>query len=162
MESKESFRKAWAQFPTGVSIITTRDHDGAIHGMTANGIASVSLDPPLVLVCAGHTTNTYQYLQRQGQYGMSFLREDQEEVARYYARRPADRHPPAPAQLVPVASGYVKVEGCLAFMECQVIATHEHGDHTIFVAEVEEIQIEEGLPLLFYGSRYHRLPGHPR
>ena len=63
MTSQSLFKEAWGKFPTGVSVITTVQN-GKIHGMSANGIASVSLDPPLVLVCIGHQRNSYKIVQQ--------------------------------------------------------------------------------------------------
>ena len=90
MPDAQTFRQAWGKFATGVSIVTTVRSDGDVHGMTANGINSVSLDPLLVLVCAGHTTSSYPLIRDSRRFAINILSEDQQAIAEYYAR-PTDQ-----------------------------------------------------------------------
>ena len=82
MTSQSLFKEAWGKFPTGVSVITTVQN-GKIHGMSANGIASVSLDPPLVLVCIGHQRNSYKIVQQTKRFCINILRDSQQNLAEY-------------------------------------------------------------------------------
>lgn len=158
--NKDSFRKAWGKFPTGASVITTLDDKGQVHAMTANGVVSVSLEPLLNLLSVGHHALTLGYLQKSRRYGMSFLCEDQQEIGVYYAKRPADRTAPAPAKFIKQGNSF-KVEGALAYFDCKVVSTHEEGDHILFVSEVEDIEVNDGLPLIFYETKWHKLPPPP-
>lgn len=158
--NKDLFRKAWGKFPTGVTVITTMDDKGQVHAMTANGVVSVSLEPMLNLLSVGHHALTLGYLQRSQRYGMSLLSEEQQETAVYYAKRPADRTDPPPATFIKQGGSY-KVEGALAYFACKVVATHKAGDHILFVGEVEEIEVNEGMPLIFYETKWHKLPPPP-
>ena len=90
MPDAQTFRQAWGKFATGVSVVTTVQEDGSVHGMTANGINSVSLDPLLVLVCVGHTATSYPLISEVRRFAINILGEDQQPVAEYYAR-PTDQ-----------------------------------------------------------------------
>ncbi|MCS7206728.1 MAG: flavin reductase family protein [Dehalococcoidia bacterium] len=159
---KDLFRQAWGRFPTGVAIISTLEENGTPHGMTANSITSVSLDPLLVLVCVGHQRNTYRYLRQRGRFGMNFLSEGQYEAALYYAKDAKERTTPPPLTWEFAPSGTPRVAGALAFMDCVVAQTCEAGDHTLFIGRVEAIEVSpEGRPLLYYQRRFYTLPAHP-
>ncbi len=82
MVSKDDFRKCMAQFATGVTVVTTLDDDKKVHGMSANSFTSVCLDPPLVLVCVAHNTNTYRYVESTGKFGINILGAEQEAIGR--------------------------------------------------------------------------------
>ena len=148
---QKEFRRAWSRFATGVTLITTNEPGGGVHGMTANGVTSVSLTPPLALACVGHERNTHRLIEANGRFGISILAADQAHVASHYAL-PPERRGGA------VRFGFTKLgetpvlEGALAAMECRVVAAHEAGDHTIFVAGVERVQANEGQPLLWYAG----------
>ena len=157
MPDAQTFRQAWGRFATGVSIVTTLTPDGEVHGMTANGINSVSLDPLLVLVCAGHTTTSHPMIQQSGRFAISILAEDQRDVAEYYARKTEDKTGDLDFTLSQAASGSAFVDGSLAQMDCKVVAAHVEGDHTIFIGQVEEINIADGRPLLFYQGGFGKI-----
>ena len=157
MPDAQSFRQAWGRFATGVSIVTTLTPDGEVHGMTANGINSVSLEPLLVLVCAGHTTTSYPMIQESGRFAISILAEDQRDIAEYYARKTEDKTGDLDFTLSRADSGSAFVDGSLAQMDCKVVAAHAEGDHTIFIGEVEEINYADGKPLLFFQGGFGKI-----
>ena len=148
--SLEQFRQGMAMFATGVTVISTLEADGNVHGMTANAFTSVCLDPPLILVSIGHQRNTYANVQTRGRFGVNILSLEQEPLALYFAleERGQGEAPEVPWQLNGGASP--RLEGALVFMECRVVADYSHGNHTIFVAEVEQMATQPGRPLLFY------------
>ena len=148
--SSEQLREAMARFATGVTVVTTLPDNGDIHGMTANAFASVSLDPPLVLVSVARQRNTHVHIQRGGRFGVNILAQNQEAVARYFAQ--ADKPPgEEPENLWGLnEGGSPRMEEALVFLECSVMDSHSYGDHTIFIAEVEKVEIQPGRPLLFY------------
>jgi flavin reductase (DIM6/NTAB) family NADH-FMN oxidoreductase RutF len=153
------FRKAMGAFATGVTIITV-DLDGEVHGMTANAFTSVSLDPMLVLVCVDHTTRTHAHLHAKKRFGINVLCEDQRAISDYYAR-PERTHEHAEAEAGArfdrTSLGTPVLHGALAYLECRLHTAQEAGDHTIFIAEVEDVVLEDGNPLLFFRGRYRRV-----
>jgi flavin reductase (DIM6/NTAB) family NADH-FMN oxidoreductase RutF len=150
------FRKAMGCFATGVTIITL-DLDGEVHGMTANAFASVSLDPLLVLVCVDHTARTHAHLHAKKRFGVNVLAEDQRAISLYYAL-PARTHEHAEkeagARFDRTAKRTPILHGALAYLECRLESAADAGDHTIFIAEVEDVVVREGNPLLFFRGKY--------
>lgn len=160
MPDAQTFRQAWGKFATGVSVITTVEADDEIHGMTANGITSVSLDPLLALVCAGHTTASYPLIKESGRFAINILSEEQQAIAEYYARPTDQKTGDVPMSFSRTAQGAATLDGSLAYMDCRVVNEYVAGDHTIFIGEVEEIAIDpDGTrPLLYFEGRFNRLP----
>src|SRR5579859_6110825 len=157
--SSTEFRRAMGCFATGVTIITV-DLDGEVHGMTANAFASVSLDPMLVLVCVDHTTRTHAHMHAKKRFGINVLSEDQRAISEYYAR-PERTHEQAEAEAGArfdrTQHGTPMLQGALAYLECRLHSAQDAGDHTIFIAEVEQVVVEEREPLLFYRGKYRKV-----
>jgi flavin reductase (DIM6/NTAB) family NADH-FMN oxidoreductase RutF len=145
-------RKAMGRFATGVTIVTTAQRED-VHGMTANGVMSVSLDPPLIVVSLGDCRMD-ALLPRTRRYGVSVLGAEQEELARHFAGRPVEG-------LAPRFSWWRElpfIDGALAHVGCRVEAIHEAGDHRLWIGRVEYMEYRDGDPLLFYAGRFERLP----
>lgn len=153
------FRQAMGCFATGVTIITV-DLDGKVHGMTANAFASVSLDPMLVLVCVEHQTKTHGHLHAKKRFGINVLGEDQRSISEYYAR-PERTHEHAEAdagaRFDRTQHGTPMLHGSLAYLECRLHSAQDAGDHTIFIAEVEDVVVRKGDPLLFFRGEYWKV-----
>jgi flavin reductase (DIM6/NTAB) family NADH-FMN oxidoreductase RutF len=149
------FRKAMGCFATGVTIITV-DQDGEVHGMTANAFTAVSLDPVLVLVCVDHRARTHAHLHTRKRFGVNILRNDQQMVAEYYARAEETHQRPeaADACFDRTAQGTPVLQGALAYLECRLHSAQPAGDHTIFIAQVEDVVVRDGEPLLYFRSTY--------
>lgn len=154
-----TYRDIWGNFATGVTVVTT-DADGWLHGMTANGVTSVSLDPLLMLVCVEKDGRCHAQLTAAGKFGLSFLAREQEEISNLFAKgadpeqgalRGADYHV-GPA-------GTPLLEGAIAYLECRVVEALPGGDHDIFVGEALSGRIArpDGEPLLFFRGRYGAL-----
>ena len=157
MVNADSFRTAMSKFATGVTVVTTIDDQGQPHAMTANSFASVSLHPPIVLVSVGHDTHTYGFLEQERRFGVSVLRQEQQEIGTYFAKRPEDRKGEVDYSYTLADGGVPVLAGSIAFFACQVIGTHAYGDHTIYLGEVKELgEVADGTPLLFYGSRWYK------
>ena len=153
------FRKAMGAFATGVTIITV-DLDDEVHGMTANAVTSVSLDPMLVLVCVDHSTRTHAHLHAKKRFGINVLCEDQKAISEYYARSERSHEhaeAEAGARFDRTRHGTPMLHGALAFLECRLESVQEAGDHSIFIAEVEDVVVREGDPLLFFRSVYRKI-----
>ena len=153
------FRKAMGCFATGVTIITV-NLDGEVHGMTANAFTSVSLNPMLVLVCVDQRARTHAHLHAKKRFGVNVLAEDQKAISEYYAR-PTRTHDRAAEEAGAIfertAHGTPVLRGALAYLECRLHSAQDAGDHTIFIAEVEEVVVREGDPLLFFQSQYRKI-----
>jgi flavin reductase len=155
------FRKAMGCFATGVTIVTV-DLDGEVHGMTANAIASVSLDPLLVLVCVDHATRTHAHLHARKRFGVNVLCDDQRAISEYFAN-PERTHEGAEAEAGArfdrTRHGTPMLHGSLAYLECRLHSAQDAGDHTIFIAEVEDVVVNNGDPLLFVKGKYLKVGG---
>jgi flavin reductase (DIM6/NTAB) family NADH-FMN oxidoreductase RutF len=156
--SQAEFRRTMGCFATGVTIITL-DDGGQVHGMTANAFASVSLDPPLVLVCVDHKAQTHAHLHAKKRFGVNVLAEHQRAISEYYANpaRTQLEFSQAGASFDRTGHGTPVLHGALAYLECHLHSAQDAGDHTIFIAEVEDIVVREGNPLLFFRGSYEKL-----
>ena len=157
--SQDEFRQALGHFATGVTVITIDRGQRQVHGMTANAFASVSLVPPLVLVCVDHSARSHPLLKEQKRFGVNVLKEGQEALARYFADVNQSHETAAHlgVRYSFTERGTPLLETSLAQLECALVAAHEAGDHTIFVGQVEHAATREGRPLLFYRGRYSKL-----
>ncbi len=152
----EEFRRTLGQFATGVAVVTVVTPEGAVHGMTANAFSSVSLEPPLVLVCVGLSARTHGLLPQRQRFGINVLREDQEAWAHFFAspEQKQDAGERLGVRFRFSEGGVALLEESLAQMECTLVANHLAGDHTIFVGQVEDAHVRDGRPLLFFGGRF--------
>ena len=157
--SSAEFRQAMGCFATGVTIVTV-DLDGDVHGMTANAFASVSLDPPLLLVCVDHSARTHAHLHAKNRFGINILAEDQRLISEYYSQ-PVYSHDRAEAEAGArfdrTTHGTPILHGALAYVECRLQSTQDAGDHTVFIAEVEHVVVRDGEPLLFFRGVYRKI-----
>jgi flavin reductase (DIM6/NTAB) family NADH-FMN oxidoreductase RutF len=157
--TQEEFRTAMGCFATGVTVITV-DHENEVHGMTANAFTSVSLDPLLVLVCVDHRARTHAHLHARKRFGVNVLAENQGAISEYYAR-PVATHQHAEqevgARFDRTPHGTPVLHGALAYLECRLETAQDAGDHTIFIAEVEDVLVREGDPLLYYRAGYRTI-----
>ena len=148
------FRQAMGHFATGVTVVTTA-HAGCLYGMTVSSFASLSLKPPLVLICVDQNLNTHTAIADAGQFAVNILEQRQEHLSRRFATREDDK-------FTGIAwhtgrFGMPVLEGALAVIECRLHNTFPGGDHTIFVGEVLDAEIDQGSPLLYYRRGYHEL-----
>jgi flavin reductase len=147
-------RKIMGQFATGVTVVTTGGEAGE-HGLTANAIASLSLDPPLVLVAVDKRAATLEYLTRNRCFAINILRCEQEEISRRFAM-------PGPKdfsglRVTKAATTAPILADCLAFVDCRVVEVLPGGDHEIFIGEIVAGEYLKGEPLLYFSGGYRRL-----
>jgi flavin reductase (DIM6/NTAB) family NADH-FMN oxidoreductase RutF len=145
------FRDALGTFATGVTIVTTQSAD-VVHGMTANGFMSVSLEPALVVVSIASRARMHDLLAETGRYGVSVLACEQEHVSRHFAGRPANR-----AIELDEVEGVPLVGGALTHVVARVVDAHRAGDHTLYVGEVLHFEHRPGEPLIFHSGAYRSL-----
>lgn len=156
MLDNDEFRSAVGQFATGVTVITTLDYEGQPHSMTANAFSSICLDPPTVMVCIAHGTHTHGYLESTNRFGVNILSQQQQELGAYFARKPEDRTGDVNYHYSEAADKTPMLDDSMVFFGCEVKGSHEYGDHTIYVAEVNEMRRNESsAPLMFYNSRWY-------
>jgi flavin reductase ActVB len=153
----ELFRAAWSTFATGVTVITTAEADGTgVHGMTANGVASISLEPPLAMVTIGYERNSLPLIVQQQRFGISVLAADQQGTARHFTV-PDEIRNTLPQPATEKLGKSPVISDALAAMDCRVVQAVPAGDHEIFIAEIEHIRIGCGAPLIFYQSNFVEL-----
>ncbi len=152
-------RDLMARFATGVGVVTAR-HGPLLAGMTANAIASISVDPPLMLASIARKAETHGAIIGSHAFAISILSEDQQALAECFAR-------PTTAEKLTgfcgaaweeAETGSPVLEGALAFFDCRLTARHDGGDHTIFLGEIVAAGFrEDAEPLLWYASGYRGL-----
>ena len=149
------FRTVMGSFATGVTIATTEDSENQPYGVTVNSFTSVSLDPPLILICLDNRLNGLEAFLEKGVFAVNILAADQEDWSTHCATRGTDRGECITARGL---SGIPVVEDPLALIECELKETVPAGDHQILLGEVTHLQvspdIDNRLPLLFYRGRY--------
>ena len=154
IDAKE-FRAALGRFASGVTVVTTRDATGAHHGLTVSAFCSLSLDPPLVLVCIDKRAASHMAFRESGAYVVNLLADSQEGLSRAFSSRVVDRF--AGIAHTPGVAGIPVLDGALASIECTLAATHDAGDHTIYVGAVEKVTVRDAQPLVYFSGRYARL-----
>ncbi|HEV8438190.1 MAG TPA: flavin reductase family protein [Methylomirabilota bacterium] len=167
MLGPDDFRRVLGHFASGVTVVTTLDVDGRPAGLTASAVSSVSLDPPLVLVCVAHTSQSYPAFHAHGRFAINVLASEHEHVARRFASTVSGPEKFEGTGYRQGVLGLPILKDALAEIECTIVHAYPAGDHTIFVGQVEaaDCRGEAGLePLLYYRGRFNRLnsPGDNR
>lgn len=152
---KDEFRTALGHFASSVTVVTVKTEDQMHHGMTVSAFSSLSLDPPLVLVCIDKSASLHSDLKEGRCFAVNILSEEQETVSRRFASRAGDRFDGIGYKVG--VTGAPLLDGALAHLECRVKLVYPGGDHTIFVGEVEATTVAEGRPLAYYRGGYARL-----
>ena len=153
------FRNTVGAFATGVTVITTHGEAGP-YGMTANAFSSVSLDPPLVLVCVISGTTGAETIERNGVFAVNVLGTHQEPISRFFSsrERPSGHDAFRDIPHFSAVTGAPILERSAAYLDCWLAARHEAGDHVIFIGEVVALGVDPGLrPLVFHGGAYAAL-----
>ncbi len=153
---KIALRQALGAFATGVTIVTARaPESGEPVGFTANSFTSVSLEPPLLLVCLAHTAASYKVFCEAESFAVNVLAAAQQETAMLFATRGADKF--GPTGWHPGAMGAPLIEGCLARFDCAMHQRVAAGDHDIIMGRVIGFSRHEGEALLYHGGAFQRL-----
>lgn len=149
-------RRVMGHFATGVTVVAAADAEtGRPYGLTANAVASVSLEPPLVLACVEAGSDTHPRIRAARGFAISVLAADQEALARRFAGLDAAEKFRDVAYRREVTGAPV-LEGALAWVDCRLWAEYPGGDHSIFVGEVMAGDARDGAPLIFYRGGYRR------
>ncbi|MFJ8816278.1 flavin reductase family protein [Amycolatopsis thermoflava] len=151
----ETFREALASFPSGVTIVTTADRDGRWWGFTATSFCSVSMDPPLVLVCLARTARCHPAFTAARRWVVHVLRPGQADLAVRFATRGADKF--AGAGFTAGADGQPVLDEAAATLECSTHALQPAGDHTILVGRVERARSGGAAPAVYFRRAFHEV-----
>ena len=150
----KAFRLALSQFASGVTVVTTLDAEGCPQGLTVSSFCSVSLEPPLVLVCVDNRSETHAGFLGSRLFGVSVLGESQQDVSRRFATLGPEKNDfPFERGL----RGAPLVPGAIARLECRLHSVHEAGDHRIYVGQVVSLLTSPGRPLVYHSAGYRRL-----
>jgi flavin reductase (DIM6/NTAB) family NADH-FMN oxidoreductase RutF len=154
----DTMREAMRQWATGVTVVSSR-YEGMQHGMTVSSFTSISLDPPLVLVSLAKDTRTHELVQQSNVFGVTLLNQTQNEISDRFAGRNnenLDRF--AGIDTFTLHTGAPFLGGGLSYLDCNVILSHDLGDHTLFIGEVVALKVtQDGSPLIYYDRGYRRL-----
>ncbi len=153
--SPDEFRSVLGRFPSGVTVVTTKATDGSDSGMTVSAFSSVSLEPPLILICIEKTASAYRALTSSTGFVVNILSAGQEQIARRFAIVDIDRFEGVGYSRS--QNGFAVLDDALGLIECTTVAQHDAGDHTVIVGEVEAARAGTGAPLLYYRGGYAQL-----
>lgn len=146
------FRKAMSKFATGITVVTIDDED-EVQGMTVNAFMSISLNPKLIAVSIGDQASLYEKILEKKQFGLNILSDQQKDLSLIFSRQKEKDKPIPFAHL----DGNPIIKGSLASLSCYVKDMKKAGDHMILIAEVRDIHLNSGNPLLYFNSNYHSL-----
>jgi flavin reductase (DIM6/NTAB) family NADH-FMN oxidoreductase RutF len=155
--SSEEFRRACGRFATGVCIASVVDRAGTPHGLTVSSFTSVSLEPRLILICLGHAVTNVDDFRAASYFGLSILRDADQRISDRFAQKGHDRFDGI--EWHSGDTGVPLITRAIATIECAIYQRVTTGDHDIFIGEVVRACINEGAPLIYYGSRYRKLAG---
>ena len=154
--SERMLRNALGMFPTGIAVVTARDAEGRLQGVTINSFNSVSLNPPLVLFSLSRKLYSLKAFIDAAAVAINFLREDQQQLSAQFNRALSNKWDQVRYEIG--ATGAPVLLPALAILECSSYATYDGGDHVIMVEKVEHLSTQENsLPLVYFRGRYHKL-----
>ena len=156
---RDRYRQLAGSFPTGVTIVTTRDENGEPKGLTSQSFVGLSSDPPLMLVAIDKSSRTLASLRRADGFIINFLKIGAEELSTKFASKSDQKFSDIPWRASRVVEGApILHEATVAYAECRTISQQEAGDHWIFIGEVEGGEILGGAPLMYYRRIYASWP----
>jgi flavin reductase (DIM6/NTAB) family NADH-FMN oxidoreductase RutF len=151
---ESQFKLAMSHFASGVTIVTTQ-HEGTPYGITVASFASLSLRPPLVVICIEKAAKSHDAIAAAKKFGVSILEEKQAEISGRFASKTDDKF--AGVDLKEGRLGIPLIAGSLCMLECNLRDRFAGGDHSVFVGEVVEAYIGAGSPLVYYRSSYRHI-----
>ena len=152
----ESFKQALASWASGVSIVTSR-HADHVHGMTVSAFCSVSLNPPLVMVCLDKASNTLELVEAAKVFSVNVLAQGQEELSHRFASKEHEDVRFEGLDCKQGANGCPHIPGAVSTMDCRVVDTLDAGDHVIYIGEVDAAEFSDRPPLLYLRAAYRTL-----
>jgi flavin reductase (DIM6/NTAB) family NADH-FMN oxidoreductase RutF len=156
--SKDDFKKVMASFAASVTVVTTVDDAGKLVGLTATAFSSLSMEPPLCLVCVDKRGASHDAIEANRRFAVSILASEQTELSNRFASRREDKFDGV-AWRAGASTGCPLLDGAIATMECELIDVLPGGDHSIFVGKLVSTSVSEGAPLLYFRGGYRTLAG---
>ncbi len=153
--SEHEFRHALSHFASGVTVVTTVDKDGNPFGITVSAFCSVSLSPPLILICIEKATMSHYAFAESGRFAVNILDEKQAAISEHFATAYPDKFSGIETSAGP--GGVPVLANALAVLQCRVRSSVDAGDHSVFIAEVDSVNVDSGQPLIYFRSGYHAL-----
>lgn len=153
--TRNEFRAALGRFASGVTVVTTIGNSGRFYGITVSAFCSVSLEPPLILVCIDKDTGSHGALHEAGAFVVNILRQEQQHYSDQFASRLSDKFDGIEFSVS--ANGIPILKDVLVNLECRLVNSQESGDHTIFVGEILNAHIADGGPLVYFQGNYRKL-----
>jgi flavin reductase ActVB len=158
LDNHQNFRDALSAFPSGVTIVSTTDEAGRHWGFTASSFSSVSMDPPLVLVCIANTADSHAAFVTAQRYAINILSQDQKDIAMHFARKGVDKFGPHQFRYGTGDKPHPPMlPGSMASLVCVARDVHEAGDHTVLIGEIQEVELCEATPLVYYNRGFRSL-----
>ena len=155
--SKEEFRRALGKFPSGVTVVTTRDDAGNMFGITVSAFCSVSLEPPLILVCIEKRAGSHHAFEQSNAFVVNILRENQTQLSNHFAAHSENKF-----VSIDYRSGIENLpvlNDALVNLECRLTNSHDEGDHTIYIGQIETATVNDEKPLVYWHGNYQKLSG---
>ncbi len=153
--SKEEFRHALGKFASGVTVVTTKDDSGKLFGITVSAFCSVSLEPPLILVCIEKSAGSHHAFEQSNAFVVNILSENQTHLSNHFASHADDKF--AEIKFRRGIENLPVLENVLVNLECRLTNSHDEGDHTIYVGQVETATISEEKPLVYWHGDYRQI-----
>jgi len=153
--SSADFRAALSRFASGVTVVTTKDAAGKTFGITVSAFCSVSLEPPLVLICIEKTTGSHHAFEESGRFTVNILTDEQAPVSEHFATLVEDKF--ASVDHAVDEHGVPLLPSSLAMLQCSLFKTLDGGDHSIFLGLVEHVIVRDARPLVYFKSGYRTI-----
>lgn len=152
--SQDEFREALSRFASGITIVTTKNAQGAPYGITVSAFCSVSLQPPMVLVCIEKVTGSHYALEESNVFIVNILPEGEDRISEHFASEVPDKF--REIEFRSGIEGVPVLENALAVLECRLNFAYHGGDHSIFVGEVARVSVRDAEPLVYFRGEYGR------
>ncbi|BBP99983.1 hypothetical protein BSFA1_51120 [Burkholderia sp. SFA1] len=158
LKNNQTFRDALSAFPSGVTIVSTTDEQGRHWGFTASSFSSVSMNPPLVLVCIANTADSHAAFVKARRYAINILSQEQKDVAMHFARKGVDKFGPHAFRFGTEDDPHPPMlPGSMASLVCVARDVHEAGDHTVLIGEIQDVELGDATPLVYYNRGFRNL-----
>ena len=151
----QELRNVMGHFATGVAVITTKDKTGQSFGLTANAFTSLSLNPPLALICIDKKVQCYYCFDESKVFAVNILNEGQEELSRRFATKGIEKFDGIKCHMG--MNGLLLLDDAIGYIESEIVKSYDGGDHTVYVGEVVNATATGDSPLIFFKGKYHRL-----
>jgi flavin reductase (DIM6/NTAB) family NADH-FMN oxidoreductase RutF len=153
---QEAYKEALRGWASGVTVVTARSGDKT-HGMTVSAFSSVSVDPPLILVCANRSSTTHSIIEEGGVFTVNILASHQQDVSHIFASSKDEETRLQQVSWSEGETGGPLIDEALASLECKVVSAHRAGSHTIYIGHVQAVHTTDSDPLLYYHGGYRSL-----